>query len=336
MPLSRDEIFRNIQPHTSTHAGLWLDKYLGGTGDEAKKLLVKDVTEIIKVSDLYRRFYERWKISLEQSGAQFKQAKTLGRLAINLGAESVLETSIALHRTYGTPYIPGSALKGLASHYAMNHLETKSWGKDSPAFKVLFGDTTSAGYVTFFDALYVPGSGHREKPLWPDVITVHHPDYYQGQASPPADWDNPTPIPFLTATGSFMLALSGPAGWVDKTFEILALALENEGIGAKTSSGYGRMKLDVAQTGEMLREPPGKALAQKIAPPGYHRGTVKEFGLGSNKSFGYITPEEGGRLFVHEKNVHPAIGKLQAGMKVIFKIGQGPKGPMAVDVCLDK
>ncbi|GEM_PF-455904 len=42
-----------------------------------------------------------------------------GRVIIGLGAESVLETSIHLHRTYGFPIIPGSALKGLARSYAL-------------------------------------------------------------------------------------------------------------------------------------------------------------------------------------------------------------------------
>ena len=32
--------------------------------------------------------------------------------------------------------------------------------------------------------------------------------------------------------------------WIDKTFEILAYALAEMGIGAKTSSGYGRMSLE--------------------------------------------------------------------------------------------
>ena len=41
------------------------------------------------------------------------------RVVVGLGAESVLETSIRLHRVYGFPFIPGSALKGLARAYAL-------------------------------------------------------------------------------------------------------------------------------------------------------------------------------------------------------------------------
>jgi CRISPR/Cas system CMR subunit Cmr6 (Cas7 group RAMP superfamily) len=36
--------------------------------------------------------------------------------------------------------------------------------------------------------------------------------------------------------------LAGPDDWIEPTFKLLKLALSEEGIGAKTSSGYGRMK----------------------------------------------------------------------------------------------
>ncbi|RMH34894.1 MAG: type III-B CRISPR module RAMP protein Cmr6, partial [Gammaproteobacteria bacterium] len=167
-------------------------------------------------------------------------------LAINLGTESVLETSIALHHTYGVPYIPGSALKGLAASFAHQHLDGDEWRKESGwAHKELFGTTEQAGCVTFFDALYRPPEyfqqGKPITPLRPDIITVHHPEYYRGEDTPPSDWDSPTPIPFLTATGKYLFAISGPEEWVNVTFDILEHALEAKGIGAKTSSGYGRM-----------------------------------------------------------------------------------------------
>lgn len=45
--------------------------------------------------------------------------RAVSRVIVGLGAESVLETSIRLHRIYGFPIIPGSALKGLARSYAL-------------------------------------------------------------------------------------------------------------------------------------------------------------------------------------------------------------------------
>ena len=85
--------------------------------------------------------------------------------------------------------------------------------------------------------------------LHQDTITVHHPGYYQGNHEAPSDWDSPRPIPFLSATGTYLIALAAPnldnaQHWIDANFEILGHALEEMGIGAKTSSGYGRMTLD--------------------------------------------------------------------------------------------
>ena len=249
----------DIKPNHTTHHGLWLDKYMSNHKTGSGQELVAQTAKI-QVPEAYRSFYDRWKAALAQNAAIVtKTASVRGRLSIGLGGESVLETAITLHRTYGVPYIPGSALKGLAASYARNKLDPATWGIHSNAYTTMFGSTDSAGYLTFFDALYVPGTGHENKPLWPDVITVHHPAYYQGDAAP-ADWDSPTPISFLSATGDYLLAIGGDPDWIDKAFGILAFALAEEGIGAKTSSGYGRMSIagmtDVAPLNPANGQPP--------------------------------------------------------------------------------
>lgn len=272
--ISSREKLQGINAQNSTHAGLWLDRYLPKQPERNERItseqgtpqsaLLKEVTEIVMPSE-YQKFYEeRWQPALAACGAVCRKSTVQGRMIVGLGDESVLETAVTLHQTYGVPYIPGSALKGLAASYVRQQLDDPQWGEWKPkdekqiwepgtAYRVMFGDTNEAGFITFFDALYVPGSGHvNEKgdpqPLWPDVITVHHPDYYQGKDRPPADWDSPTPVPFLSATGSYLVALAGQSDWVRTVFEILRFALSEVGIGAKTSSGYGRMVLEEAKT----------------------------------------------------------------------------------------
>jgi CRISPR-associated protein Cmr6 len=343
----RRNVLAGVSVQSDTHAGLWLDKYLkdDDKGDDnkksAKSILINEVMSL-KVPGVYESFFKRWKKTLAEVGANCREAKTLGRLAVNLGAEGVLETSIALHHTYGVPYIPGSALKGLAAHYVLNYQDKAEWGRDK-AFKTLFGDTTTAGYVTFYDALYVPDSG---KGLVPDVITVHHPDYYQTGQSPPADWDSPTPIPFITASGRFLIALSGPAEvkaeaeailcggqdtvalsgpaeWVKAAFEILELALEREGVGAKTSSGYGRLRFEGAETATAASASTEKksAVPQEV-PPGYQRGVVKTV----RETFGFIQPDAGGKdVFVHFNNLAGGLKGLRMHQHVAFKTGPGKK-----------
>ncbi len=253
MQAIRDTL-RNISPEFgSTHAGLWLDKFLAkqevkgaGSGSEGNPRAqhYKSVVQL-KAPQIYHYFLNRWKDTLRTLGAKTRTVKVKTRMVVGLGAESVLETSITLHRTYGVPYIPGSALKGLAASYARKYL---GWKTDSDEYRTLFGDPKSAGFVVFFDALFDPDSKQEngqplDRPLALDVITVHHPDYYQGKNAAPADWDNPTPVPFVTAQGEYLLALAGPADWVDVAFHILGLALEQEGVGAKTAIGYGRLKI---------------------------------------------------------------------------------------------
>lgn len=236
--------------YRETNASLWFDRYLseqqmknGVVGKDGTTLTrhIADTARLVQ-STAYKPFYERWTATLKDAGATLRTAKTEGRIAIGLGDESVIDTAITLHHTYGVPYLPGSALKGLAAHYARNRLNESDWGAKTPAYTTIFGQMEEAGYITFFDALYVPNSS--SAPLAPDVLTVHHRDYYGSGAQPPADWDSPNPVSFLTATGSYLLALAGPSKWVSVTFEILSAALKELGIGAKTSSGYGRLTVN--------------------------------------------------------------------------------------------
>lgn len=232
---------------SDAHAELWLDRYMDDVRESEKRsVFIAEVTTI-PIPEIYETFYNRWIQGLESLGAKKREAHVKTRMIVGLGDESVLETSITLHKTYGVPYIPGSALKGLAASYARQRL-TEDWQQGSDAYQVIFGNTDEAGYIIFFDALYIPEPGTKKQVLYPDVISTHHQKYYQNSGQPPADWDDPIPIPFLTATGDYMIALAAPElnerdAWIEKTFTILKDAFADMGIGAKTSSGYGRLEL---------------------------------------------------------------------------------------------
>lgn len=248
---SRRQILDNLTPAPGMHAGLWFDQGPAeiDEGGPAKQRHFDELLAVATVPEEYRRFYQRWHDSVQALGpcTRLAVATTQGRMVVGLGAESILETSITLHRTYGVPIIPGSALKGLAASAAHKHLEDPDWRKTredgtmGPSHRILFGDTESSGYVTFHDALWIPEGDRLLLDL--DVMTVHHADYYQKPGVPPADWDNPNPVAFLSTRGRFLLAVTGPEDWADAALKILKEALAEDGIGAKTAAGYGRMSV---------------------------------------------------------------------------------------------
>jgi len=264
-----------------THPGLYLDKLLflpreGEASEDLKHRHVENTAKIagefrrligLEANEKFERFYEaaftRWREAMAATGAWGFRARTSGKLIVGLGADSVLETSITLHRTLGVPYIPGSALKGLASsfgHLLFMHNQSDAWQREfkegathrGEAQRLLFGDEKKEGAVIFYDAMPLP----REWGLYPDVITPHHPDYYQmgKELSLPTDCDKPRPVPFLATGGVFCfhvgLSSTSKANLTDEEQEalltlavaLLQAALRGEGAGAKTSSGYGRFE----------------------------------------------------------------------------------------------
>ena len=60
-------------------------------------------------------------------------------------------------------------------------------------------------------------------------------------------------------------------------------------------------------------------------------GTIKFFN--QQKGFGFITPDDGEKdLFVHANNVIGGGQSLNDGQKVEYALGEGRKGPEAVEV----
>ena len=278
-PLDRDKKRQNDQRNKGQHAGLLLQRYLcenatgdGGNPEEKKAILraARNATDDAELRALYQAAYKRWHDSLPSDSAQVVLAtpERSSRLIVGLGSENVLETGIRLHHTYGMPILPGSALKGLAAHYCdqiwgERHVETPS--SEAHRFRggrredkqrnqkaeppgdyhqLLFGTTADSGCIIFHDAWLIPDS---QKSLVLDVMTPHHPKWLDGSV-PPTDFDSPIPVPFLSVTGTFRVAVSwhGPASdmaknWTELLRSLLCDALKDWGVGGKTTSGYGRL-----------------------------------------------------------------------------------------------
>lgn len=254
---------RSVEP---AHAGLWFGRYFPAQETKADKSEGKGkraefLKTVVGISEprSYAGFFADQTDALEclQSNiyhVELFKVLVLGRVTTGLGNANPIENGFSLHHTYGVPFLTGSGLKGLAARCARERLGAKldAWKEDGEFYRMVFGDTTESGGVEFFDALPVPratpdAAKGGEWKLVADVLTPHHIEYQKDGSQPPADWDSPKPIPFLSAQGTFQIPLVGPADnageWVGIAKTILLKALEEEGFGAKTSSGFGRMKI---------------------------------------------------------------------------------------------
>ncbi|MDD4365268.1 MAG: type III-B CRISPR module RAMP protein Cmr6 [Synergistales bacterium] len=262
------ESLKNLPLTGAGHPGLVLQRYLksqkeeGDAGDEWDRHFQVVMESLGKAKSLYDTLHERWLMAFgteeERVPVSIESFETQGRLICGLGIASPVETGLALHHTYGIPFIPGSALKGVAAHYCHSR-----WGKENPdfleggtAYETLFGTTDDQGHIRFHDAL----PKGKTVQLHRDIMTPHHGDYYgEKGAKAPTDFDSPVPVSFLSVTGTFVVALTcdDPSDegrrWLDLAMELVKESLATTGIGGKTRSGYGRM---IAKGVVTLPKPP--------------------------------------------------------------------------------
>jgi CRISPR-associated protein Cmr6 len=217
---------------------------------------------------------ERWGMMTEDA-SRFQLWQPT-RLIVGLGGKGALEVGITLHHVTGLPFIPGSALKGLARAYALLTLasennipnedkalekfntELEEGKKDDSIANALhyrraFGSQKEAGVCQFFDGVLYEWLSESLFTL--DVMTPHFVQYYSKEGKEaPHDADSPNPVSFITVseknTWAFAVRLRHSVRY-DTTndalnAETLKMArtwlrkgLMEMGVGSKTSNGYG-------------------------------------------------------------------------------------------------
>lgn len=226
------------------------------------------------IVDLIENTHMRWDSMTRAHSALRFSMYNLGRLIVGFGNKGPLEIGLTLHPVTGLPYIPGSALKGLCRSYLLQfvaarwniEIETKSLKQLDEAligdanaeveilepelamlYRSMFGNQTDAGQCVFFDAV-VKQISPEGSLLTVDVMTPHFSEYYKSQGSmEPHDAYDPTPILYITVTERtlFHFAIALRKNYqVEKQIliearELLTMALQELGIGAKTAQGYG-------------------------------------------------------------------------------------------------
>ena len=169
------------------------------------------------------------------------------------GNEHPVENGFTWHHSLGTPYIPGSTVKGLVRAWmeavvGQSQQDCQRWF-GSPVKKDGKPEDNQAGELIFFDAIPT------EVPeLAVDIMTPHMGKWYEkgGDSANtldanvmPGDWHAPVPVPFLvTRKASFLFSLAARPGCnpdLAAAVEALEGALAWLGVGSKTAVGYGHM-----------------------------------------------------------------------------------------------
>lgn len=240
-----DSDVKILPPSGNGNLGLWYDKFYdqwqrkGSNIEHSAQGKAKWIQDIVSACRPWRTQSElpsRLARLVRAQGGRFWVFETIDALVTGLGKNHPIENGFAWHHLSGEPYLPGSSIKGML----------KAWTTWMGAPEADLGPIIDQ--VTLFDGLAMPPIV-----LKAEVMTPHYSRYYRGDGAP-SDDDQPIPIPFL-AVGpgqQFLLAGLGSAEHLDRIEQALVDALEWMGIGAKTSSGFGRLGRKIADESKLL------------------------------------------------------------------------------------
>lgn len=236
-------------PETA-HAGLWYDKFcfaIARSGDQGvtKQEWIEKVTKrCVGDASLIAELCGRQRRMIEHMNGALVHIEATTRFVTGLGRQHPVDNGFAWHPVLGTPYVPGSSLKGMVRAWA------RSWLRESDRAQCerMLGTPKCAGTIEFLDA--IPAAPTQ---LEADVTTPHYGPYYQKDAAP-GDWHRPVPVPFLVVAAGTCMQLgivpTNRAGHeradIDSTIATVKTwivnALRDLGAGAKTAVGYGRFR----------------------------------------------------------------------------------------------
>lgn len=218
-----------------------------------------------------------------------------GRLLVNLAGGVVENAGIALDRCFGLPFLPGSAVKGIARSQALWEIR-EGTAADKPRLArlamLLFGfgkhDVAPKGDFAWAAgreaiglivqelkaedfkgvACFLPAYPTTEPTLVVDMVNPHYPEYYRGKRPRATDDENPIPnyFPAVEAGSVFGFAVLLNRVPEDAGVDATALlsqardwvqgALTVKGAGAKTGAGYGWFTLGRHPRTVMSAPPP--------------------------------------------------------------------------------
>lgn len=221
-----------------------------------------------------------------------------GRLLVNMAGGVIENAGICLDRCFGLPFIPGSAVKGIARSQALWEIKNATNGirqqlltQAMPIFG--YGKTDLSGNGDWAwaageeaaravaaslktdefkgCACFLPAYPTTAPELVADMVNPHYSQYYRGKHPRATDDENPVPnyFPAVEAGSAFGFAVllnRVPDGhniqqMLDAARGWIERAITEKGAGAKTAAGYGWFQLGAPKatpTTETAKKPSGK------------------------------------------------------------------------------
>ncbi len=248
--------------------GLFVDRLnpkIDPNNHKVKDERLKQITGFTPALEGYGDALTRIEKAVRASGpCEVFEIKATSRLLMGTGNASVFEFGCQLNQPWGVPCIPGSSLKGLLSSWLSREYggpwKRGAGVEKSDAQVELFGgkrenasdDAHYSGSIVFHDAWLIPSVCPDNKSMtWfeGEIVNPHYPGYYSGTGMP-TGMENPTPAKMaaIKPGTSFRVMVQGPEQYLGVVREEMLKALANEGIGGKTTLGYGRFALGDRRT----------------------------------------------------------------------------------------
>ena len=184
-------------------------------------------------------------------GAQSFTARLEARMIVNQAGGVLENAGLCLHRHFGYPFIPGSAVKGIARHAAWSEWNAaqdedarqRSARRVADVFGYPTGDPGLDHYLTSIHhdvrkqgaIAFLPGVPAQRVSLVSEILTPHGGN----------DWTDPVPSPFpaVEKGAEFRFTIvplrNGGRQLAEEALRFLKTGLVRNGCGAKTRAGYG-------------------------------------------------------------------------------------------------
>jgi CRISPR-associated protein Cmr6 len=250
-PLPRDTSEAVLAEGRCENFGLLLQRYLAFGDNRGQLQLLREfvdrkalVPDFSGQQELIIALCGRWHRLAEHLGAITLAARPQWRVVVGLHENAVLGSGITLHRIFGFPIIPATALKGITRSYAQWALE-----RPEPELDILFGkladeDEDPDGEQSRGDLLFLDGIPAAPPVVERDVVNPIFGPYYRNANLPPGSYYSPQPTFFLALGGQSLYhfgvaSISGDRQAAQHGARWLQAALTDLGVGAKTGAGYG-------------------------------------------------------------------------------------------------